>query len=564
VLLIRWVAAEIRVFAYIKNLVLMAAVLGLGIGCATSGKKAAPGVAFPILMLLVAALVATASLTGLTDISLLVDRDVYDFNVSVTSMGKLLVNVAAIAFIFILITGLFDMLGRELGKALSGMPPLSAYASNLLGSLAGVLAFMAMSALELGPVAWLAVGLAPLIPLYWQEKKAFAVFVVCSMCSVALTAVQSQGVVWSPYYRISTVPNKQYIKGITAVDVPYELGTGIDVNHNRHQWTVNLSKEFVEQHPELKESNDLRVYDLPFAAKQNAANVLILGAGTGNDVAAALRSGAQHVDAVEIDPVIADLGKKIHPERPYDDPRVTLHINDARAFLASGDKKYDVIQFGHLDSQTALSTASSVRLDNYLYTEQSLKQALRLLKDDGIACLNFATQPDWLRARIYQMVRNANGSEPLAFDTQYGAPKSISVICGPGLPAVRAELERKYAGILSKTEPLMMPVEIPSDDWPFLYQHKRNLPVVMLFLLLFVIGISAIMIFSRFKLRPGEFRRNLHFFLLGAGFLLMETRAMLAVAVLFASTWVVNSVIIALVLLMALLANYFVIKTKSR
>ena len=39
-------------------------------------------------------------------------------------------------------------------------------------------------------------------------------------------------------------------------------------------------------------------------------NVLILGAGSGTDVAAALKHGAKHVDAVEIDPVILRLGKR--------------------------------------------------------------------------------------------------------------------------------------------------------------------------------------------------------------------------------------------------------------
>jgi spermidine synthase len=42
-------------------------------------------------------------------------------------------------------------------------------------------------------------------------------------------------------------------------------------------------------------------------------DVLILGAGTGTDVAAALRHGAKHVDAVEIDPVILRLGASIIP-----------------------------------------------------------------------------------------------------------------------------------------------------------------------------------------------------------------------------------------------------------
>ena len=49
-------------------------------------------------------------------------------------------------------------------------------------------------------------------------------------------------------------------------------------------------------------------------------NVLIVGAGTGNDVAVALAQGATHVDAVEIDPVLQRIGEERHPNHPYDDP----------------------------------------------------------------------------------------------------------------------------------------------------------------------------------------------------------------------------------------------------
>ena len=50
-------------------------------------------------------------------------------------------------------------------------------------------------------------------------------------------------------------------------------------------------------------------YFLPFKATNEIPNkVLIVGSGTGNDTAAAIKSGVQSIDAVEIDPVIIDLG----------------------------------------------------------------------------------------------------------------------------------------------------------------------------------------------------------------------------------------------------------------
>ena len=54
-------------------------------------------------------------------------------------------------------------------------------------------------------------------------------------------------------------------------------------------------------------------YEFPFNFKKKPERVAIVGAGSGNDVAAALRMGASHVDAIEIDPAIAYLGKHISP-----------------------------------------------------------------------------------------------------------------------------------------------------------------------------------------------------------------------------------------------------------
>lgn len=565
VALIRWVAAEIRVFAYVKNLVLMACVLGLGLGCAThKDQDGKPGLAFPILLLLVTLVTATAIYTGLTNLSLLIDKDVFDFSSGVTSMTKLAITMTSVACIFIVITALFDSIGRELGKAMAVAPPLKGYAVNLLGSLCGVIAFSVLSVLELGPAVWLAAVLIPLAPLYFANKRRLLGFVVCSFAIIGTALLAEHDVIWSPYYRISTVPRHSWHKDNYLVQTPYPVGTSVDVNHNQHQVIINLSPEFIAQHPELRDSNEYRTYNLPYQASPAPNNVLILGAGTGNDVAAALRNNAKHVDAVEIDPVIARLGKQLHPEHPYDDPRVSLHIGDARGFMLSNDRKYDLIVFGHLDSQTALSTASSVRLDNYLYTLESLKHATSHLSTNGVACLGFSTQPDWLRARIYQMARKAGDGNALAFNTHFFAPNAILVMWGPGLKAVENQLKAQNPDLLASVPPLLEPVELPVDDWPFLYQRARNVPAVTLGMLIFVWGTSAIMIASRFKRRNVPIRPNVQFFLLGAGFLLMETRAMLAISVLFESTWVVNSAIIGLVLVMATLSNIVVIKSKSR
>ena len=64
-------------------------------------------------------------------------------------------------------------------------------------------------------------------------------------------------------------------------------------------------------------------------------HALIIGAGSGSDTAIGLKYGqVGHIDAVEIDPVIARLGAEFHPEQPFSDPRVAVHIDDGRSLFA--------------------------------------------------------------------------------------------------------------------------------------------------------------------------------------------------------------------------------------
>src|SRR5262249_45053861 len=97
------------------------------------------------------------------------------------------------------------------------------------------------------------------------------------------------------------------------------------------------------------------------------------GAGSGNDVAVLLDRGAEHVDAVEIDPAILDIGRAQHPDRPYASPRVRAINTDARAWLNDTHETYDLIVFGTLDSMTRLSALSTVRLDTFTYTLDCLR-----------------------------------------------------------------------------------------------------------------------------------------------------------------------------------------------
>src|SRR5262249_41560048 len=142
-------------------------------------------------------------------------------------------------------------------------------------------------------------------------------------------------------------------------------------------------------------------------------DVLVIGAGSGNDVSRALWWGAKHIDAVEIDPVIHQLGKRDHPDRPYDDPRVTMQIDDGRNFLHSSEKQYDLIVYALVDSLVLHSSFSNIRLESYLFTNQAFADVQRRLKPGGLFVMYNYFRQGWIVARLTQEVREVFKSDPL-------------------------------------------------------------------------------------------------------------------------------------------------------
>ncbi|MEZ4533678.1 MAG: hypothetical protein R3D26_01525 [Cyanobacteriota/Melainabacteria group bacterium] len=572
VLLIRWIASEIRIFGFFKNLILIGAIVGMGIGCSLGGRRAAEATesgsnmaarlgldraVFPFLIALICAVLAYSTDLKLTDMSFLITLDVFVWDQFVPTASAFVYNVVAILLIFMSVVVIFDMLGQELGAALAGREPLPAYSINLAGSLFGVLVYTLVSYLATPPWVWLAIGFSALLPFY--RKPLHIALFLASIVFAFICTGESQ---WSPYYRIDLKP---FYISVEEGKRRIEVGRHLNVNHDYHQKTMDFRKEFLAANPELSKARDFQIYfntyNFPYEVAPALNRVLVLGAGTGNDVAAALRHGAGRVDAVEIDPSILKLGKAIHPEKPYSDNRVHPHNNDARAYLSNDRDKYDLIVFGHVDSHTTFSTLSSVRLDNFLYTSESIASATSHLSDQGIGALSFAAGPKWLRARLYQVVKANSTTEPIVLHTEFDNPGSITILWGPGLDKARSKIGADKE-IIAGAE-LSGQIEMPTDDWPFLYQEKRNIPPVYLIMLAVVFIVSAVIIFVRMRLSLGALVNYSQFFFLGAGFLLLETRGMLAVSILFGSTWLVNSVVIATVLGMALIANYVVMKVQA-
>jgi hypothetical protein len=104
---------------------------------------------------------------------------------------------------------------------------------------------------------------------------------------------------------------------------------------------------------------------------------------------------------------------------------------------------------------------------------------------------------------------------------------------------------------------------LPSDDWPHLYLRSREVPWAPIGQGILVMALLSAAILLAF-VPPGRAAPNAQMFFLGAGFMLLETKAVVHMALLFGSTWVVNSIVFFAILAMILAANLYVLKAGPR
>jgi len=276
--------------------------------------------------------------------------------------------------------------------------------------------------------------------------------------------------------------------------------------------------------------------------------VLVVGAGTGNDLNILLELGASHIDAVEIDPVIARLGRERNPLRPFADPRVHLVVDDARAFLRRTHRRYDLIVFGTLDSQTLLSGMTSLRLDNYVYTVQCFRDARARLAPGGRLVTYHMSQYPYIAGRIHRALTDAFGAAPKAINVRPHVLFNWVFVAGAA-PAGDSSDTHEWLAVDAG--------RVPTDDWPYLYLKRPGVPRHYSLALLGVIGLALVGVVA--VAGPAALRGfDAPMFLLGAGFLLIETKSVTEMALLFGSTWTVNVLVFAAILAVVLVANLLV------
>lgn len=545
-MVIRWVPSTLRFVAYYANLMLISSFLGLGIGALVSDRRWNLFRWFPLVLLVHIGFLLVCRRVVLPGSQSEVRFYVIDYHV---------LSYAALVLVFVLNTAVFVPLGERIGSWFRELPTLRAYSWDLAGSLAGTLGFGLFSlaffspALGLGAVMLIYLGLASGV---WARILAAACFAAI-LAAVILTG--ERAAIWSPYHYI-TVQIDNAPPGSPPVAEPVP---NLRTMRDPPIYSVSVNQDFYQQHgtldlarytpglPRTKEVEEMlrSAYLLPCRLKEKPNRVLVVGAGGGLDVEAALLSGASHVDAVEIDSRLVELSRRFNASGVYNDPRVTVHIDDARSFFRRTPHKYDLVVFGFLDSQALFSYSSNIRLDGYIYTVESMRAAYGLLSENGMLSLSFVTPQPWLRSKLTAMVAEGTGTEPIVYTAGIQ-----TIICAPR-GETRSGPESFGRFSLATVPKLGNPV--PTDDWPYLYLAERTIPTDYLLVIGTLVVVSVIPIIL---LRGTSISRDDgHFFFLGLGFLLLETKSITDCSLYFGTTWLVTMIVLAGVLLMILAAN---------
>jgi hypothetical protein len=514
--LIRWLGANILYLAYFSNIVLLGSFLGIGLGFLWTAKHTRP--LLPYAPLGLAILIVLARVlevrVGVSGGSLIF------FGLDTSGPPRWVV----LPVVFTAVAAILTCLGDGVARSFKRLGNLDAYQLDLTGSLLGTIGFTVLSLFQADPIVWgvvAAVGLA--VAIWPKGAPSLALTAVPLLVAVGFLAVESAeaDTTWSPYYRVHTTP----------VDPANPDGGVIAEINGIPTWL---------QFPAVGNPIYETVYER--VTSQEPGDVLIIGAGSGNDVAVAVARGADRIDAVEIDPHLLELGRG-HPDRPYDDPSVVTHVADGRAFLERTDQQWDTILLALPDSLTLLQGQSSVRLESYLFTEEAVESYREHLAPGGTFAMYNYYRESWLIDRYAGTLADVFGMAPCVST----GIENLSVIV---VSNEATSIDCPAAEVFAPTGAITAPA---TDDHPFPYLRTPSIPSSYLVTIAFMLLVSLIGV--RTLGGPiGSMRPYADLFLMGVAFLLLETKHVVQFALLFGTTWFVNALVFIGVLASVLLA----------
>jgi hypothetical protein len=519
--LIRWLGSNLLYLSYFSNFVLLGSFLGIGLGFLRRNRSVDLFAWVPVALALLVTAVRVFPVT------------VHNTGTELIYFGKLESSgpprELVLIVLFLVVAATMMFVADGVARAFVRFDALAAYKYDLVGSVLGIVGYVVVSFLRAPPVVWGAVVVVTFVALALPRMRWWQVWALLVLVVVLGVESGAANTIWSPYYKIETE------QGVNP-------GVAVKVNGVPHQAELPAS--------------DNPLYGAVYQRARNVRldDVLIIGAGTGNDVSVALRNGARRIDAVEIDPAIHDIGVDTHPDRPYENPRVHTHIDDGRAFLESTDRRFDLILFALPDSITLIQGQSSLRLESYLFTRESIESARDHLAPGGVFAMYNYYRESWLVDRYANTLDQAFARPPCV--TSIGPPNSGALaVLVDAREAARVDCDTATpAGARVGVWQRPTDVEAPAtDDHPFPYLRGNTLPTF------YVVTILLILLFSAAAVRlvGGPLRpmtAYVDLFFMGAAFLLLETKSVVQFALLFGTTWFVNALVFLGVLGTVLLA----------
>ena len=539
--LIRWQSSVLEFLAFYKNFSLLACFAGLGLGYALATRSRIPLLMVVPLLAAQFCFILWVRLAA-SDLSINPFREQLTMGLDQGDWIAAVVLFVLLSIIFMLTALTFIPVGQLCGRLMERRPSLRAYGLNLLGSLVGVVVMLAASLLWTPPLVWFAACLLGLLLFYLRRPSTLIAGIVFSAVCTMVLAWWPVDPLWSRVYS------------------PYqlvEIGTDSDTGLTLIRAAGHYYQHIRDFSPYTSVDRAVRdYYDFPYKAHPGLKDVAIVGSGTGNDVAAALRAGAGHIDAIEIDPVILEVGEERHPEKPYANPRVHRVNSDARTFLRGTGNTYDLIVYGLLDSHTLLSHGSSVRLDSFVYTIEGLREARSRLKNDGMLALSFTVLSEALGRKIYLMLQQVFDGRPPVCLWASGGNVTFLISNDPNWQPPAALMNADVKNVTASYASSTIAASVSTDDWPFFYMPQRVYPVSYLIMIGLILALSLALV-GNFVAEAPHFS-HISFFFLGAGFMLVETKGITEMGLTFGNTWQVIGIVFAGILIMAFLGNCLV------
>jgi SAM-dependent methyltransferase len=573
--LIRWLPAHVPYLAFTTHLILVASVFGVVLGFAAPNHPHRVGLSTPaaVTAIMIGGKAIEAVHEQWFGLFAVSQKDEY-FGLThpvVDDLARFPVPIGVMVIAtFVLVSWTFVSPARAIGGSIEASArPRTSYLYHLIGGGIGATGFAWCSYHELSPIVWIGTPMLGLVFRDWLlagvrlRRSILALGPVLILINIPLFGlVKDWRQIWSPYSRIQIDLNRFTLR----------------VNLMGHQQMVGRA-------------SPMRGYSLPYDVIRSERvlpkSVLVIGAGAGNDVSHALAAGAEWVTAVELDPAIARLGRELHPDQPYQDPRVVLIVGDGRRHLATTRDKYDLVVYGFVDTLVRHSSYTGLRSESFLYTLEAFNHAKRVLNPGGRLVLYEYFRQGWLVSRLKATLETVFGVGSTAVYTMPARPSITPVddlngaftmlvvgdhasnsgrFNGPRLD-VRRSTSLDWADLSEPPRPEKAAVEafpeakLATDDWPYPYMSSPGLSPLSIrqwtHTTVAAVTLGLLMVLSgRISLARSDPRSFAQAFLLGAAFMLLQARMVSQSALLFGSTWLVTAAVIISIMFISAIGTF--------